>query len=265
MSVLTQTSPRASEPIISIENLTKGYAGNRQEEALQVVNQLNLQINTGEFVALVGPSGCGKTTVLKMVAGLEPYDIGVVKVRGEVVRSVPPNIGFVFQEPALLPWRSVRRNVEMGMYARRLNKVETKNVVNHYLELTGLSDFGAYLPYQLSGGMQQRVAIARALVGEPDLLLMDEPFGSLDAITRARLQDELLGIIESTSTTTVLVTHDLEEGLYLSDRMAVFGPRPVGMQLLLEVPLKRPRSRVEFIEAQELIGIRRQVLEVLNS
>jgi ABC-type nitrate/sulfonate/bicarbonate transport system ATPase subunit len=153
----------------------------------------------------------------------------------------------------------------MGMYARRLNKVETKNVVNHYLELTGLSDFGAYLPYQLSGGMQQRVAIARALVGEPDLLLMDEPFGSLDAITRARLQDELLGIIESTSTTTVLVTHDLEEGLYLSDRMAVFGPRPVGMQLLLEVPLKRPRSRVEFIEAQELIGIRRQVLEVLNS
>jgi NitT/TauT family transport system ATP-binding protein len=254
-----------AESAIRLTAVSKSFPADNGQTQLRVVSDLDLEVRTGEFLALVGPSGCGKTTVLKMMAGLEPYDSGTISVGGQVVRSVPANIGFVFQEPGLLPWRSVRRNVEIGL-ANRGDSVATRNaIVDHHLQMTGLGDFSKYLPYQLSGGMQQRVALARALVGEPQVLLMDEPFGSCDAITRSRLQDELVSIVESSRTTTVLVTHDVDEGLYCADRMAVFGVRPAGIQLIFDVPLSRPRSRTDFVEAHELSDVRHQVLDVLNA
>ncbi len=199
------------------------------------------------------------------MAGLEVPDSGSVYIRGEPVVGVPFHIGFVFQEPGLLPWRTVRQNVELGLAAHKPTPTRKREAVDRYLGITGLMDFADYHPYQLSGGMQQRTALARALVAEPDVLLMDEPFGSLDAITRGRLQEELVVIVQGIGTTTVLVTHDVEEALFCSDRMAVFGPRPAGLQRVLDVPLSRPRTRASFVESGNLVDLRREVLVILNS
>jgi sulfonate transport system ATP-binding protein len=244
---------------------SKSFAVGGPGELLPVLRDIRFDVGVGEFMALVGPSGCGKTTLLKMMAGLESIDSGSILIRGKVVRGVPLNIGFVFQEPGLLPWRTARQNVEIGLAAQKKSRAEVNAAVDRYLAITGLTDYADFPPYRLSGGMQQRVALARALVGEPDVLLMDEPFGALDAITRARLQDELVEIIHKTHTSTVLVTHDVEEAIYCSDRMAVFGPRPTGVQELLNVPLSRPRSRREWVECAELVQLREQVLGILNS
>jgi sulfonate transport system ATP-binding protein len=244
---------------------SKSFAVGGPGELLPVLRDIRFDVGVGEFMALVGPSGCGKTTLLKMMAGLESIDSGSILIRGKVVRGVPLNIGFVFQEPGLLPWRTARQNVEIGLAAQKKSRAEVNAAVDRYLAITGLTDYADFPPYRLSGGMQQRVALARALVGEPDVLLMDEPFGALDAITRARLQDELVEIIQKTHTSTVLVTHDVEEAIYCSDRMAVFGPRPTGVQELLNVPLSRPRSRREWVECAELVQLREQVLGILNS
>jgi sulfonate transport system ATP-binding protein len=244
---------------------SKSFAVGGPGELLPVLRDIRFDVGVGEFMALVGPSGCGKTTLLKMMAGLESINSGSILIRGKVVRGVPLNIGFVFQEPGLLPWRTARQNVEIGLAAQKKSRAEVNAAVDRYLAITGLTDYADFPPYRLSGGMQQRVALARALVGEPDVLLMDEPFGALDAITRARLQDELVEIIQKTHTSTVLVTHDVEEAIYCSDRMAVFGPRPTGVQELLNVPLSRPRSRREWVECAELVQLREQVLGILNS
>jgi NitT/TauT family transport system ATP-binding protein len=252
-------------PAIQVAGLSKSFAVDSLEGFLPVLSDLQLDVAAGEFIALVGPSGCGKTTLLKMMAGLEPYDSGSISIRGQPVKGVPLNIGFVFQEPGLLPWRTARQNVEIGLVAHKKDRQATKQAVDRHLAITGLTDYADFHPYRLSGGMQQRVALARALVGEPDVLLMDEPFGSLDAITRARLQDELVEIMQETRTTTVFVTHDVEEALYCSDRMAIFGPRPVGLQRVLRVPLSRPRSRREFVESIALVRLREEVLGILNS
>jgi sulfonate transport system ATP-binding protein len=248
-----------------VAGASKSFAVGGPGELLPVLRDIRFDVGVGEFMALVGPSGCGKTTLLKMMAGLESIDSGSILIRGKVVRGVPLNIGFVFQEPGLLPWRTARQNVEIGLAAQKKSRAEVNAAVDRYLAITGLTDYADFPPYRLSGGMQQRVALARALVGEPDVLLMDEPFGALDAITRARLQDELVEIIQKTHTSTVLVTHDVEEAIYCSDRMAVFGPRPAGVQELLNVPLSRPRSRREWVECAELVQLREQVLGILNS
>jgi ABC-type nitrate/sulfonate/bicarbonate transport system, ATPase component len=248
-----------------VAGASKSFVVGGPEGVLPVLRDIRFDVAVGEFMALVGPSGCGKTTLLKMMAGLESIDSGVISIRGQVVSGVPLNIGFVFQEPGLLPWRTARQNVEIGLVARKKSRPEIREAVDHYLAITGLSDYADYPPYRLSGGMQQRVALARALVGEPDVLLMDEPFGALDAITRTRLQDELVDIIQKIHTSTVLVTHDVEEAIYCSDRMAVFGPRPTGVQKILEVPLSRPRSRREWIECTDLVQLREEVLGILNT
>jgi ABC-type nitrate/sulfonate/bicarbonate transport system ATPase subunit len=248
---------------IGVDDVSKSFPIAKTNGYLRVLDHVSLEVRSGEFMALVGPSGCGKTTLLKMMAGLEPYE-GTITIRGDVVDGTPENIGFVFQETGLLPWRTVRRNVEIGLAAQKVDKAERRERVDHYLALTRLSAFADYLPYQLSGGMQQRVALARALVGAPDVLLMDEPFGSLDAITRAHLQDELVSLVEATTTTTVLVTHDVDEALYCADRTAVFAHAPNGLRRVLDVPLHRPRTRQEFVEAQQLIELRKDILAILN-
>jgi ABC-type nitrate/sulfonate/bicarbonate transport system ATPase subunit len=248
-----------------VAGASKSFTVGGPDERLVVFRDIAFDVAAGEFLALVGPSGCGKTTLLKMMAGLESIDSGSISIRGQVVTGVPHNIGFVFQEPGLLPWRTARQNVEIGLVAQKKSRPEVREMVDHYLAITGLRDYAEFPPYRLSGGMQQRVALARALVGEPDVLLMDEPFGALDAITRTRLQDELVDIIQTVGTSTVLVTHDVEEAIYCSDRMAVFGPRPAGVQKVLEVPLSRPRSRREWVECTDLVGVREEVLGILNS
>jgi ABC-type nitrate/sulfonate/bicarbonate transport system ATPase subunit len=208
---------------------------------LTAVDKVSLSIRGGEVVSLVGPSGCGKTTLLKMMVGLVQSDEGEIHLRGTRVTGIPHNIGFVFQEPALLPWKTVHRNVEIALDAKRMPSSEKKRAVDHYLALTGLADFAKFPPYQLSGGMQRRVALARGLVGAPDVLMLDEPFVALDALTRSALQQELANIIDETGTTTVFVTHDVDEAVFLSDRVAVMTARPGRIQEIVEVPLPRPR------------------------
>ena len=234
----------ATEPMIEISGVGKHFA-QRKGSANVVLEDVNLTVGRGEFVSLVGQSGCGKTTLLRMIAGLAPYDAGELKVAGRVVTKVPPRIGFVFQNAALLPWKTVRQNVMLGLNETRrtLSKQEKEAKVTHQLELTSLADYGDYLPHQLSGGMQQRCGLARALVGEPDVLLMDEPFGAVDALTRIRLQEELASLVERTSATVVFVTHDVEEAVFLADRVAVMTIGPGTIKEVVTVDLQRPRAR----------------------
>jgi NitT/TauT family transport system ATP-binding protein len=233
----------AVDPMIEISGVGKSFA-RRAGTANVVLQDVNLTIGRGEFVSLVGQSGCGKTTLLRMIAGLAPYDAGEVKVAGNLVTRVPPRIGFVFQNAALLPWKTVRANVALGLNElRRLPKAEKEAKVQRQLELTGLADAADLLPRQLSGGMQQRCGLARALVAEPDVLLMDEPFGAVDALTRIRLQEELAALVERTSATVVFVTHDVEEAVFLADRVACMTTGPGQIKEVVTVDLPRPRDR----------------------
>jgi NitT/TauT family transport system ATP-binding protein len=237
----------------------KVYAAANREPVL-ALSDVELDVAEGEVVALIGPSGCGKSTLLRIVAGLDTaFD-------GEMVWARPPragkDIGFVFQDPALLPWRTVERNVTLGLEAQKDRSAAARERVRDLLKLVGLSDFADAYPKQLSGGMRQRVAIARALAYQPQVLLMDEPFGALDAITRDRLQDDLLRIWEETHKTIVLVTHSVEEATYLSDRVVVLSPRPGRIKAIHPVPLDRdrsPRTR-QLPEFAAFAGLLRQEL-----
>lgn len=255
----------AAEPAIRVERVSKHYPVDGGRSLLTALHAIELSVEGGEFVSLVGPSGCGKTTLLKMIAGLVPCEEGRIAIRGREVRGVPPNIGFVFQEPGLLPWRSVYRNVELALEAKQVSREAKRQTIERYLEMMGLNRFSAYPPYQLSGGMQQRVGLARALAVEPDVLFMDEPFGSLDALTRARLQEELARVVEATGTTTIFVTHDVDEAIYLSDRVLVLSARPGRLQAVLEVPLARPRSRAAFRRDEGVATLRGRILELIES
>jgi ABC-type nitrate/sulfonate/bicarbonate transport system ATPase subunit len=233
-----------SDAMIDIQGVGKHFQ-QRKGSANVVLEGVDLQVRPGEFVSVVGRSGCGKTTLLRMIAGLAPYSPGTIRVRGAVVRGVPPRVGFVFQHAALLPWKTVRQNVELGLneVRRELSKQQRREMVSRQLELTNLSAAADYLPRELSGGMQQRAGLARALVAEPDVLLMDEPFGAVDALTRLRLQEELAVIVQRTSATVVFVTHDVEEAIFLADRVAVMSIGPGRIRETVEVERPRPRER----------------------
>ena len=250
----------ASGSMIEIQGVGKHFQ--QRKGTLNVVLQdIDLNVRRGEFVSLVGQSGCGKTTLLRMIGGLAPYAPGEIKVNGETVLSVPPRIGFVFQNAALLPWKTVHENVLLGLNETRgsFSRDEKRQKVERQLELTGLAEFGDYLPRQLSGGMQQRCGLARALVGEPDVLLMDEPFGAVDALTRIRLQEELATIVERTEATVVFVTHDVEEAVFLADRVAVMTIGPGTIKEIVDIDLPRPRER-----RSELLGpLSEYVLELV--
>jgi NitT/TauT family transport system ATP-binding protein len=258
----------AGEPMIEIQGVGKAFH-QRKGSANVVLQDVDLAIRRGEFVSLVGQSGCGKTTLLRMIAGLAPYDSGTIDVAGRLVTKVPPRIGFVFQNAALLPWKTVRQNVLLGLNETRktLTKDEKAAKVQHQLEMTGLAHAADYLPRQLSGGMQQRAGLARALVSDPDVLLMDEPFGAVDALTRIRLQEELSAIVDRTEATVVFVTHDVEEAVFLADRVAVMTTGPGQIKEIVPVDLPRPRDRSPEVIAPiaehvlELVlggGLRRQ-------
>jgi NitT/TauT family transport system ATP-binding protein len=211
-------------------------------EEMLALDNFNLEVRNGEFLALLGPSGCGKSTFLNILAGLTGYDGGTVTIDGQSVLDAKLNRGVVFQSYALFPWRTVLENVEIGLEIRGVGKRERKDAASHYLGLVGLENFANRHPHQLSGGMKQRVAIARSLAYEPDILLMDEPFAALDAQTRELLQVELLRIWEKSARTIVFVTHSIDEALFLADRVAVMTARPGRIKEIMEIDLLRPRT-----------------------
>ena len=227
--------------LIKIEHLTKVFDTNGK--SVSAIKNLNLVINEGEFVSLLGPSGCGKTTILRMIAGLETPTEGVVYEKGKIVDKPGPERGMVFQEFALFPWRTVIKNIEFGLEIKGMLKEERRRIAEKYIDLVNLEGFENAHPNELSGGMKQRVGIARALANDPNVLLMDEPFGSLDAQTRNIMQRELLGIWQKTKKTVVFVTHSVDEALYLSDRIVVLTARPATVKKEFDIPLSRPRDR----------------------
>jgi NitT/TauT family transport system ATP-binding protein len=232
----------APDPIVRLESVEKRFsAGGATTAAL---SDIDLRIRPGEFVSLIGPSGCGKSTLLRIIADLIEPTAGKVEVNGKAAARArhDRDYGMVFQAPVLFDWRTIEANVELPLEVMGVARGERRRRRDEMLALVELSEFGAYHPWQLSGGMQQRAAIARALAFEPKLLLMDEPFGALDEMTRERMNDELLRIWERTGTTIVFVTHSIPEAVFLSSRVVVMTPRPGRITSLIEVDLPRPRN-----------------------
>lgn len=224
------------------------------------LSDINLSIADDEFVSFVGPSGCGKTTLLRIIAGLDKASSGEVRVDGSLITGPGQKVGMVFQEYSLFPWRNVLSNVAFGLQMRGIPKEERQEIARKYISLVGLSQFEQSYPYELSGGMRQRVAIARALATDPDLLLMDEPFGALDAQTRNHMQCELLDIWETKKKTILFVTHSCDEAVFLSDRVVVLSPRPGVIREIINIPISRPRDRTN----KEFIDLRRCLLEMID-
>lgn len=247
---------------IWIEDVSLTFPGGGKRPPIQVLDEINLHIKEGEFVSLIGPSGCGKSTLLSLLAGYnEPTD-GLLKVNSHEVSGPGPDRVMVFQSPTLFPWYSVRENIAYGMNLKsnrgRFPDVDLR--VSQLINLVGLTGFDKHYPFELSGGMRQRVEIARALAVDPDILLMDEPFGALDALTRIALQRETLKIWEETQKTILFVTHDMIEAVILSDRVVVFSNRPARVQEIINIDLPRPRHR----DSKEVIEIARKIATLLD-
>ena len=243
---------------IRIDNIGKTYV--RNEKTTEAIHNITLDIRKGELVSFIGPSGCGKTTLLKMIAGLLEPTTGAVYIGDKQCTEPGADRGFVFQDFALLPWRSVRKNVEIGLEIAHVPKEERKARVDEYLKIVGLEKFADSKINELSGGMKQRVGIARALVVKPDVILMDEPFGALDAQTRNIMQAELIGILKNTNQTIIFITHSVDEAVYLSDRIVVLTKRPTTVNEIIDVPWERPRDRA----SPEFNDLKKRILAYLE-
>jgi NitT/TauT family transport system ATP-binding protein len=226
---------------------------------LPVIDRVSFVAGRGEFIAFLGPSGCGKSTLLRLIAGLETATSGELTAEGVEIHGTDPQRGLVFQDPTLFPWRTVWNNIALGLEARGLLRCHSDQI-NEALELVGLSGFRNAFPHQLSGGMAQRVALARALVNQPNLLLLDEPLGKLDSLTRMTMQGELLNLWQRTGFTALLVTHDVEEAVLLASRVIVLSPRPTSIQAEIANTLPYPRHR----DDPRILQLRRHVLEYLS-
>lgn len=224
-----------------------------------VLDGMSFSIAGGELVALVGPSGCGKSTLLRLIAGLDFPDTGELLVGEEKILGPSAERGLVFQDPSLFPWLTVRRNIEAGLVARRVLR-EKRNEVDDFMRLVGLEVFANSYPHHLSGGMSQRVALARALINHPKVLLLDEPLGALDAFTRMRMQDEVLRLWENRGTTMLLVTHDIDEAIYMCDRILIMTPAPGRIDRDIDIGLPRPRDRT----SESFLRLRSDILEHLH-
>ncbi|GAB3474322.1 ABC transporter ATP-binding protein [Azotobacter salinestris] len=232
-------------------------------ERIVALEHFDLEVRAGEFLSVLGPSGCGKSTFLSILAGLAQKSGGSLLIDGQPLEGINARQGVVFQGYALFPWRTVLENIEVGLEIRGVGKAERRERAREYLELVGLSGFGARYPHEISGGMRQRVAIARALVYEPEVLLMDEPFAALDAQTREILQGELLRIWDAHKKTIVFITHSLDEAIFLSDRIAVMTHRPGRVKEIIEVSLPRPRL-AELRNSEDFVHLRQRAWEVLK-
>ncbi|MCA3565561.1 MAG: ABC transporter ATP-binding protein [Methylocystis sp.] len=246
-------------PIIDIRNVSKSFQ--LQGQKIDALKDANLSIRQGEFITLIGASGCGKSTLLRIIAGFEKPTSGEALMWGKPITEPEPQRGMVFQDYALFPWLSVRDNIAFGPTSRGVPKAQAREIVERFVEMVGLQRFADAYPHQLSGGMRQRVAIARVLANEAEVVLMDEPFGALDAMTRERLQEELLEIWARTKLTVVFVTHAIEEAIFLADRVVVMTPGPGRIESDNPMLLSRPRD----IASPEFNAIRREMSGKLHS
>jgi NitT/TauT family transport system ATP-binding protein len=250
-----------SEALLSVDDLRMHYP--QPSGALAVLGGLSFSVAEGQFLCIVGPSGYGKTTLLRLLAGLEQPAAGTIRIAGREVLVPSRDVGIVFQQPTLMAWRTVEENVALPLQVGGTANGEARAKARSLLDLVGLAGFEDYYPAQLSGGMAQRAALARALVHEPKLLLLDEPFGSLDALTRERMGQELLRIWRTTRKTVVLVTHSVPEAVFLADRVLVLGTRPALFVSDIRVDLPRPRQP-ELLASEQLVCITRRVREALD-
>lgn len=242
---------------LEINGLTKTFVDTKNHKRLVVLKDVSFKIEEGEFVCVVGPSGCGKTTLLRIIAGLEKSDTGEVLIDNKATKEPSPEIGMVFQEFALFPWRNVMKNVVFGLEYKGIPAEERRIIAKKYLKMVDLDGWEDKYPFELSGGMRQRAAIARALVNDPNILLMDEPFGSVDAQSRHLLQDYILRIWEETGKTILFVGHNIDEAVYLANRIIVLTALPAQVKSVHKIDLPRPRNRT----AVEFQGVRAKILE----
>lgn len=230
---------------ISVEGVSKTYEL-KDESSSFALEKVNLSVEEGKFICLLGPSGCGKTTLLNMIAGFDKPSTGAIKINGNDVSQPSIDRIAIFQNFGLLPWRTVIKNVELGLESKGFDEKKRREIAEEYLKLVGLSDYKKHHPNQLSGGMQQRIAIARALAVDPEILLMDEPFGSLDAMTRMTMQNEIERIWQEKKKTIIFVTHDIEEAVFLADIIVVMTAGPGKVKKIIDVPLARKRDRTSY-------------------
>jgi NitT/TauT family transport system ATP-binding protein len=231
----------SSAPKLDVRGVSLSYLQPRTGRTFEVLRNVDLRISTGEFLSVVGPSGCGKTTFLNVVGGMLAATSGDISVDDRPVTAPGPDRAVVFQDASLLPWRTVMNNVLYGLECQGVPRVEARARSRRFIELVGLTDFEEHYPHELSGGMQQRVNLARALVMDPEILLMDEPFASLDAQTRETMQEELLEIWQRTNKTVLFITHQIDEAIYLSDRVIVFSRCPASVKASIGIDIERPR------------------------
>jgi NitT/TauT family transport system ATP-binding protein len=250
--------------ILTVDHVRKVYSGEKETIALK---DITFHVKKGEFLGIVGPSGCGKTTLLKIIGGLLDPTEGELILENRIIKGPEKDIVLVFQEynRSLFPWRTVLKNVEFSLEISDISDSNKKETAMKYIDMVGLTGFEKYYPWELSGGMQQRVAIARALAYGPKILLMDEPFGSLDARMREELEDELLRIWEELGITIIFVTHDLDEAIYLSDRLLVLSERPAVVVKDITIKLKRPRDQLITRSDPDFIEYRNKVYKLFKS
>lgn len=270
------TSRAALERAPTIVNLAARYAQSKPIVAFwnvglsfgksEILKDITLEIGTGEFVCVVGPSGCGKTTLLRLLSGLLPVSQGAIEYRGQPHTAPAPEIAVVFQDyaNALLPWRTAEGNISLALEAAGTPKEERADRIADLLRKVGLARFSHRYPSEMSGGMQQRLQIARCLAQNPSVLLMDEPFGALDAMTRQKLQDELLSIVAESGVTAFFVTHDLEEAIYLGDRVIALAPHPGRIAEIFDIDLPRPRDQLSTREMPEFLNLRRRLFDFIQ-
>lgn len=244
---------------VSVTGISKTFISPDGKGVTVALDNVSLSVEAGELISLVGPSGCGKSTLLRLITGLDKPDSGELRIGNDLISGPGAERGLVFQDPNLFPWLTVRRNVEAGLVARGVLK-EKRHEVDEYIKLVGLESFTNSFPHHLSGGMAQRVALIRALINHPRVLLLDEPLGALDAFTRMRMQDEVLRLWKSRGTTMVFVTHDIDEAIYMSDRIVIMTPRPGKIERIITVELERPRQR----NSPEFLKLRGEILELLH-
>ncbi|MBQ2934686.1 MAG: ABC transporter ATP-binding protein [Lachnospiraceae bacterium] len=248
---------------LKVTNLQKVFPANgRKEKDLDALKDINLEVKESEFVVMVGPSGCGKSTLINIIGGLADATEGSVEIDGREVSGPGADRGMVFQGYSLFPWLTVQKNIEFGLKMKKVPKAEREKIAQEYIQLVGLSGFENALPKQLSGGMKQRVAIARTLANQPEILLMDEPFGALDAQTRVVMQELLAKISRETKNTILFITHDIDEAILLADRIYVMSRRPGTIREVMEVNIPGERNH-EILVTPEFLAMKRKIMEML--
>lgn len=244
---------------LKLENVSKSFAGLDRNEVTHALGNIDMEINDGEFISLVGPSGCGKSTILRLIAGLINPTKGVLTLNGEKIQGTSPNRGMAFQKPTLFPWLTVENNINFSL--RMQKKTDGyKEKTDKMIKLVGLEEFRDAYPHHLSGGMAQRAALARMMINEPEVLLLDEPLGALDAFTRMNMQDEILGMWKENKSMVVMVTHDVDEAIYMGTRVVVMAPRPGRIVENMKIDMDYPRNR----NSKKFLQYRTHILEMLD-